>query len=130
MANVFATTFVSPYRWMGTLTGDGTVAGPTVANATILAALPAGPLRDAFNAEYASQALMRTALLNMGAGVRCTIQLVVTIADVTAQVNQVVADVDTDAVTATKAEINYGMTDSTGATLAIVTWEWIPPRNR
>ena len=96
------------------LTGDGTVSGPTIPSATILADMAEGPLRNAWNATYANQAAMRTALLGGGADCVAGIQLVATGVDVTAQTNQVVTDVDTDAVTPTKAEINVGMSDTTG----------------
>jgi len=96
------------------LTGDGTQVGPTVANATILADMVPGPLRDAWNATYADQAAMRTALLGGGADCEISVQLVVAVADVTATENQISVDVDVDAVTVTKAEINLGMSDATG----------------
>ena len=96
------------------LTGDGTVAGPTLANAAILAAMQDGPLKDAWNATYANQAAMRAALLGGGANCEANVQLAATGVDVTAERNQVTVDVDVDAVTATKAEINIGMSDTTG----------------
>lgn len=96
------------------LTGDGTAVGPTLTNAQILAAMEDGPLKDAWNATHADQAAMRLALLAGGDNCEANIQMVATGADITAEVNQVVCDVDADAVTATKAEINLGMSDTTG----------------
>ena len=96
------------------LTGDGTVVGPTVANATVLADMDHGPLRDAWNDTYANQAAMRTALLGGGANCEVSVQQVASVNDVTAEVNQIAVDVDVDGVTATKAEINLGMSDTTG----------------
>jgi len=95
------------------LTGDGTVAGPTRASATILAELAAGPLLDLFTAAYADQAAMRTALLEGNPGI-CLVQMRATVNDVTAEVNQVSVDVDVDAVTATRPELNFTMSDTTG----------------
>jgi hypothetical protein len=96
------------------LTGDGTVAGPTVASATILTDMQFGPLRDAWTAAYASQAAMRTALLAGGANCLAIIQLQNAVNDATAEQNQVAIDVDVDAATATRAEINVEMSDTTG----------------
>jgi hypothetical protein len=96
------------------LTGDGTVAGPTVASATILADMARGSLRDAWERAYADQAAMRTALLGGGQNCIAIVQAQDVIADTTAQQNQVAIDVDVDAVTATRAEINVEMSDTTG----------------
>lgn len=119
MANTATKVSATPNRLSYLLTGDGTVAGPTIANATILADCVSGPLREAWNQVLTTQAAMRAALLgglNGPAGLGCfaIIQLVVAVADTTAQVNQACADVDTDAVSTTKAEINVGMSDTTG----------------
>ena len=114
MANTAAKVSSSPGHLTYLLTGDGTQVGPTVANATILADMAPGPLRDAWNKTYADQAAMRTALLGGGQSCEASVQLVVAVADITAEENQISVDVDTDAVTATKAEINIGMSDTTG----------------
>lgn len=129
MANVLATTFVSPLRWVFSLTGDGTVAGPVTANSVILTTIPAGPLRDVFNATYADQAAMRAAILGGAAGVRVTVMLANSGADVTAEHNQPNVDVDVDAITATKPELNFNLSDTTGM-IVYVTIEWIRPENR
>ncbi len=127
MANTATVKVATPVRLSYELVGDGTVAGPTIANATILAALPNGPLKDAWNATYADQAAMRNALLYGVGALSCEVRstLVATGVDVTAEKNQVVVDVDTDAVTATKAEINFGMSDTTGQR-ALVVFEYKP----
>jgi outer membrane murein-binding lipoprotein Lpp len=97
------------------LVGDGTQVGPTIANATILQDMEfQGPLFDAWNRTYATQATMRTALLAGGANCYAIIQLRTAVKDVTAEINQPSVDVDADAVTATKAEINITMSDTTG----------------
>ncbi len=114
MPNTATKVAATPNRLTYLLTGDGTVAGPTIANATLLADMVPGPLQNAWNQVLTTQAAMRTALLGGGANCRASIQLVATGNDVTAQVNQVVCDVDTDAVSTTKAEINIGMSDTTG----------------
>lgn len=113
MANVATKVAATQNRLVYSIAGDGTVAGPTIANATLLADMVAGsPLRDLWNATYANQAAMRAALMaNEG---RILITMLTTVADTTAQVNQASVDVDTDAVTATKAEINVTMSDTTG----------------
>ena len=114
MANVATVKSSSPNHLTFELVGDGTVAGPTIANAALLALMEPGPLRNAWDATYADQDAMRDALLGGGAGCDCFVQLNVTPVDTTAETNQVVVDVDVDAVTATKAEINFGMSDTTG----------------
>lgn len=86
--------------------GDGSATTLTIANATILADLDGttGPLYQAFNATYDNQAAMR---LVIGAGPAS-----VTTAGVEIRMNPrtlggvCAVDVDTDAVTATKPEIN------------------------
>jgi hypothetical protein len=103
----------TPYRVVYLLEGDGTVAGPTIANATLLADMVDGPLQDVFNATYANQAAMRTACLT-SAPCRVIVQLRATGNDITAERNQITVDVDVDAVTATKPEVNITMSDTTG----------------
>lgn len=124
MANTATLQSASPNHITYLLTGDGTVAGPTIANATLLADMVDGPLKDAWNATYATQAAMRTALLGGGAKCCASIQLMVTPVDTTAQANQVVADVDVDAVTATKAELNISMSDTTGQLAMLTLTHW------
>lgn len=120
MANTAVKASAGPCHLSYELTGDGTVAGPTVANATLLADMHnGGPLFDAWNSTFANQAAMRTALLGGAGGVNrqgcyCNLQMAVTVTDTNAEVNQACADVDTDAVTATKAELNISMSDTTG----------------
>ena len=107
------------------LTGDGTVVGPTIANATILADMTnQGPLFNAWNATYANQAAMRTALMGGGAACNMSLIMMVTVADTTAQINQPSVDVDTDAITATKAEINITMSDTTGTIGMLTLSHW------
>ena len=103
----------TPYRVVYLLEGDGTVVGPTITNATLLADMVAGPLKDVYNATYAGQATMRTACLT-SAPCRAIVQLRATGNDVTAEKNQITVDVDVDAVTATKPEVNITMSDTTG----------------
>ena len=114
MANTATKASASPNRLTYQLAGDGTQVGPTIASATLLADMVPGPLKDAWTAAYASQAAMRTALLGGGAGCKVSVQLAVAVSDVTAEENQISVDVDADAVTATRAEINIGMSDTTG----------------
>lgn len=114
MANTATKISATPNRLTYRLNGDGTVLGPTIPNATILADMVKGPLRDAWNKTYANQAAMRDALLGRGQGCSISIQLAATPVQTTAEQNLVTADVDVDAVTATKAELNIAMSDTTG----------------
>ena len=107
------------------LTGDGTVVGPTIPNATLLADMTnQGPLYDAWNAVYANQAAMRTALLGGGARCNATVLILVAVADVTATINQISIDVDTDAITPTKAELNITMSDAAGQIAMLTLSKW------
>lgn len=118
MANTAAIISATPSRQTWLLTGDGTVAGPTITNAQLLAAAERnGPLRELLSATYANQAAMR--LVFDGSGARILLRMRTTVADTTAEVNQPSADVDVDAVTATAPEINCTMSDTTG-TVAIL----------
>lgn len=120
MANVATKTSAGPCHLTYNIVGDGTVAGPTIANATLLAdMINGGPLFDAWNFPLTTQAAMRLALLGGAGGVNrqgciCIIQNQVTVKDTTAEINQPCADVDTDATTVTKAELNVSMSDTTG----------------
>lgn len=122
MANTAVKVSASPNHLTYILTGDGTQVGPTVANATIVADMVQGPLRDAWSAVLTTQAAMRSALLGGlvigpilgGGGCYAIVQLLASGKDVTAEINQITVDVDTDAVTITKAEINIAMSDTTG----------------
>lgn len=115
MANTATKVSASPNHLTYLLTGDGTQVGPTIANATLLADMVVGgPLWEKWFKTYADQAAMRTALLGGGEACRVIIQLVASGVDVTAEKNQVTCDVDTDAVSVTKAEINLAMSDTTG----------------
>jgi hypothetical protein len=113
MANTATLVTATPYRVVYLLAGDGTVVGPTIANATLLTDMVDGPLQDIFNAAYLNQAAMRTACL-ASAPCRAVIQLRTAVNDVTAEKNQISVDVDVDAVTATKPEVNITMSDTTG----------------
>jgi hypothetical protein len=101
----------TPNRCVFLLTSDGTgsVVQP-ITNATLLAAMVAGPLKDLWNATYADQAAMRLALMVNSASIRTQLRAVVN--DTTGEKNQCLVDVDTDATTPTKAELNFGMSDT------------------
>lgn len=114
MANTATKASASPNHLTYQLAGDGTQVGPTIASATILNDMVPGPLKQAWESAYADQAAMRTALLGGGANCEVSVQLAVAVADVTAEENQISVDVDVDAVTASRAEINIGMSDTTG----------------
>jgi len=92
--------------------GDGT-ATHIITQAVLAAAMTkAGPLKDQWTKVHTTQAAMRTALLEEKG--RIVIRARTQVADTTAQVNQPAADVDTDAVSTTKAEINLQLSDTTG----------------
>jgi len=111
MPNTAALQAATPKRAIYLLTGDGTVAGPTIANSVLLADVPAGPLRALLAGPHANQAAMRLALAQ-----NCSVKLTLsaTPVDTTGQTNQAVVDVDVDAITPTGMEINCGMSDTTG----------------
>ena len=113
MPNTAALVTSTPYRVVYLLTGDGTVAGPTLTNAVLLADMVAGPLKDIYNATYLNQAAMQTACLT-SAPCRALVQLRETGNDTTATPNQITVNVDVDAVTVTKPEVNITMSDTTG----------------
>jgi hypothetical protein len=103
----------APYHVTYRLTGDGNVVGPTIASATLITDMAAGLLEDIFSATYANQAAMRTAVLEGGQGI-CVIQSRAQGNDVTAEHNQIQVDVDVDAVTPARPEVNIEMSDTTG----------------
>ena len=106
MAVVAALVSATASRAVYTVTGDGAATSLTIANATLLADLDGttGPLYQAFNATYANQAAMRAVIGGGPANVSTP--------GVEIRMNPrslggvVAADVDTDAVTPTKPEIN------------------------
>lgn len=123
MANTATLVTSTPYRLVYLLTGDGTVAGPTIDSATLIADAVAGPLEDLLSASYANQAAMRVAFLASDPA-RMLITYRSTPVQTTAEQGLIVVDVDTDAVTATRPEINVGMSDTTGQ-LAYLEIEYI-----
>lgn len=111
MANTAVFVSAARHRLTYILTGDGTIVGPTITNATILGNMLPGPLKNAWNRTYANQAAMRTALL--GGGQQCIMEVQVVVDSGTTD-EKISVDVDTDAVSVTKAEINIAMSDTTG----------------
>lgn len=112
MSNILTYKHSTPHRITYFLAGDGTAA-QVIPNATLLADMEAGPLRDLFNATYANQAAMRAALLEESVEIR--IRPRAHPAVVTAEVSTWAVDVDVDAVTATKPEINVTCPDQASA---------------
>jgi hypothetical protein len=112
--------YASPYRLVFELAGDGTVLGPTLDSAGLIAGCVDGPLKDALSASYASLAAMKAAFMY---GNPCEMRLTLNVAvnDVTAQHNQVSINVAADLITATRPSILIEMSDTTGqfATLVI-----------
>lgn len=112
MAATITKKAVTSTRIVYEVEGDGTPAA-LIANATLLEDAKAGPLKDALSADYENQAAMREALL-YGNPVQLRTQIMTSVVDADAEVNQPAADVDTDAVTATKPEINLQISDTAG----------------
>lgn len=112
MPTTFTKKHAGKHRLVYLAEGDGTVGPATRTNAELLADMEAGPLKDAFNATYANQAAMRAALLEQN--VRVNIRKRAVVAGVTAEVSDWAADVDTDAATPTKAELNVTAPDQNG----------------
>jgi len=122
MANAVTKVSASPNHITYLITSDGTgAASPPIANATLLTDMEDGPLRDAWKLAYANQAAMRVALLGGGADCRASVDPVVQVVSTTAELNQITVDVDVDAVTATKAEVNVGMSQTSGGQRAYLT---------
>lgn len=122
MANTETKKFASPHRLVYEIAGDGTASG-TIAQATLAADCVAGPLKDLLTSALTTQAAMRTSLLYSNP-IKMTAWYRTVVADTTAQVNQLAVDVDTDATSTTKAEINYQIHDTTG-TVAILEIEYV-----
>lgn len=117
MANTVTKKFASPHRLVYEIAGDGTASG-TIDQATLAADAASGPLKDILTSVLSTQAAMRTNLL-YGNPIKISAWYRTVVADTTAQVNQLAVDVDTDAVSTTKAEINYQIHDTTGTTATL-----------
>lgn len=112
MANAVTKKHATPHRLTYLVVGDGTV--DTVrTSAELLADMVDGPLKDLFNAAYADQPAMRGALLEEHCEIR--IRPRTAVAGLTAEVSSWSADVDADAVSATKAELNLKCPDQAAA---------------
>lgn len=100
------------------IVGDGTVGPLVIASATLIADASDGPLKDALSATYADQGAMRVAFF----GNPCMISLIRRKGpvDTTGQANQSNVDVDVDAVTATRPEVNVEMSDTTGDEVYVI----------
>ena len=127
MGNSAALVTSTPYRLVYRVTGDGTVAGPTIPSTQLIAESVDGPLQDLLKASYANQAAMRVAFMESNPG-RITVRYQTTPVQTTAEQNLCFADVDVDATTATRPALNITMSDTTGQ-IALVEMEVIqPPR--
>lgn len=111
MANVATKKKASRQRLTYEIVGDGTVA-LVLDNARLLADMVEGPLKDLFNAVYADQAAMRAALLEESAKFEIRKRT-----RVGAPISDWAADVDVDAVTAAKPEINVQAPDANGSVI-------------
>tara|TARA_Y100000034_G_C6897183_1_gene413926 strand:+ start:1068 stop:1454 length:387 start_codon:yes stop_codon:yes gene_type:complete len=128
MANTIAHLNSSANHSTWLFTGDGTVVSPALASATIIAAMVDGPLKDLFSASYANQAAMRTAVIEGNPGIVTTV-VRATGNDVTNEKNRFVLDVDVDAVTAARPEVNTNMSDTTGQ-IVVVTFHYLHSATR
>lgn len=128
MPNTATLIAATPLRQVYQLVGDGTVSGPEIANATLQANAPAGPLKQALDQVAADQAAARRAML-AGFPVRCTVVLLATGVDVTAEKNQVTVDAAQDAGASNKPKLVCGMSDTTGQ-IAFLTVEFVKGENR
>jgi hypothetical protein len=124
VANTAAVVLAAPNRITYLLTGDGTVVGPTLASATVIGDCAPGALKEALEASYADQAAMRNAF-NTGIPCKMGVTFQASGNTVTAEKNQIVVDVDVDAVTSTRPEFNIEMSDTTGQ-IAYLTIEYVP----
>lgn len=127
MANTPVKVTASPYRLVYRITGDGTVAGPTIASSQLIADSAEGPLQDLLKASYANQAAMRVAFMESNPG-RINVRYQTTPVQTTAEQNLAFADVDVDAVTATRPEVNVTMSDTTGQIILLEIEVIQPPR--
>ena len=126
MVNTCVKVSASPNHLTYILTGDGTATGLTVANATILADMVAGPLKAAWAQPFAlavATTVMRPQLLGGATPRFCdaNLQMAATGVDTTGDRNQLTIDVDYDATTATNAEINIGAFSDTTGQIAFLT---------
>jgi hypothetical protein len=135
MANTAVKVSASPCHLTYMVTGDGTVAGPTILNATLLTDMVAGPLKDTWSHVFLTdgtsvQSAQRKSLLGglqvPAPGAKalgfCTveIQLMATGVDTTTLVIVPVADVDeNNAGTTGLPELNLGMSDVTGQIMMV-----------
>lgn len=128
MANTAVKQFATPYALCYLLTGDGTVTGPTIPSATLLADMVDGPLKDAWSVTtYTGEAGRRVALVG---GNPCVINVrsLSNPVQTTAEQNLISVGVDADAVTANLTEVNVVMSDTTGQ-VAMMTLEYRQPPN-
>lgn len=101
MALTAAKVSASSNRLIYLLTGDGAASSATIASLTLLADAVDGPLKDFLNDTYANQAAMRAVF--GGGSVEMSIHARLA---TDANIGSLGVDVDVDAVTATKPEIN------------------------
>ncbi len=97
MANTAVKVSASPNELVYLLTGDGEQGGPILSNATVVADMVIGPLRDAWTKAYTSEAVMRLALLGFTESCLASLQMRAAVAMVTGQINQIAVNVSTDA---------------------------------
>lgn len=114
MAAAFTKVLATPTRLRYKVVGDGTV-GATRTYAELIADMADGPLKTLWAASVGTQAQLQAALLE--ANCRIFFQPRTIVATTGDTVAGYAADVDTDAVTTTKAEVNIQMNDTTGDTV-------------
>lgn len=119
MANTATLKYASPYRLVFELAGDGTVLGPNLDSAGLIAGCVDGPLKDALSASYGSLSALRAAFL-YGNPCEMRVTLNVAVNDVTATRNQISVNVASDQVTSTRPSILIEMSDTTGQSATLV----------
>jgi len=113
MANTATKLSAGPHHLSYLLETDGSGATLTVASATLLADMDTGPLKTLWTDTTGNQAALRAGLLDYDPGFIAITPRTLT-ADTPAEVNQAGADVDVDAVTATRAELNLQCSATAG----------------
>ena len=120
MALTAAKLSASPNRLVYSLTGDGAATSATIASATLIADAVAGPLKDLLSASYGNQAAMRAVFGHGTVRINVAPRTLTTI-----NIAAIAADVDTDATTATRPEVNVNSaTAAANGDVALLTIEF------
>ncbi len=120
MAVTAAKTSATPNRLSYLATQDGAAGVALVlASATLIADAAFGPLRNALSASYANQAAMRAVFVGGNVEITINPRLAAAAGGATEE-GSWTSDVDVDAVTATRPEINIGAPATAGTALIVI----------